>query len=259
MSWTPDNNRSHSTSITPHLKACFCFAHILKLSGKKQMFSSFNNCRDEDAEKKKTGQKSASLQKHCWDTHTSLVLLSLTTSCSQNYTQTKWWPAEKKESTATIWWSDCEGCAVVRFYVAVSDKQEHPQQRTLVKWTFWPVVFVLSHLFTGCDQRSHPLTRFIFLEVKVTVHQSPQYHKCLSTGHCDTSHHYWASQQFVSSDKHHSHPLCGFRKHNLGKNMRKHAELWLSVWDKLQLKTWLIFIGIRDKVFVSCTRGFWLI
>lgn len=121
------------------------------------------------------------------------------------------------------------------------------------------VCVVLSHLFTGCDQRSHPLTRFIFLEVKVTVHQSPQYHKCLSTGHCDTSHHYWASQQFVASDKHHSHPLCGFRKHNLGKNMRKHAELWLSVWDKLQLKTWLIFIGIRDKVFVSCTRGFWLI
>lgn len=141
--------------------------------------------------------------------HTALVLLSLTTSCSQNYTQTKWRPAEKKESTATIWWCDCEGCAAVRFYVAVSDK--HPQQRKLVKWTFLPVVFVLSHLFTGCDQRSHPLTGFIFLEVKVTVHQSPQYHKCLSTGHCDTG------QPFVSSDKHHSHPLCGFRKHNLGK------------------------------------------
>lgn len=65
-------------------------------------------------QKKKTGQKSASLQKHCWDTHTSLVLLSLTTSCSQNYTQTKWWPAEKKESTATIWlWGMCS-CSFLR-------------------------------------------------------------------------------------------------------------------------------------------------
>lgn len=109
------------------------------------------------------------------------------------------------------------------------------------------VCVVLSHLFTGCAQRNHPLTGFIFLEVKVTVHQSPQYHKCLSTGHCDTSHHYWASQQFVSSDKHHSHPLCGFRKHNLGKNMRKHAELWLSVWDKPNWKRDLSLLAFMIK------------
>lgn len=45
---------------------------------------------------------------------------------------------------------------------------------------------MLSRLFTGCLQRSLLLPHFSFPKWKVTLHQSPPYHKCLSTSHCTT-------------------------------------------------------------------------
>lgn len=96
-----------------------------------------------------------------------VLLLSLTTSCSQNYTQAKWWPAEKKlqqQSDDLI----VGGCAVVRFYVAVSDKQETSTAKNITEMNILTscVCVVLSHLFTGCAQRSHLLTCFIFWKWK---------------------------------------------------------------------------------------------
>lgn len=172
-----------------------------------------------------------------------------------------------KESTATIWWCDCEGCAAVRFYVAVSDKQETSTAKNISEMNILTSCVVLSHLFTGCDQRSHPLTGFIFQEVKVTVHQSPQYHKCLSTGHCDTG------QPFVSSDKHHSHPLCGFRKHNLGKKIWgnvlnsdfqyeiSHVFSWsLSLLACMIKSSWAVLVAsdwLNQSVWRSAVFLFW--
>lgn len=117
-----------------------------------------------------------------------------------------------------------------------------------------------SFIYRLCSEKSSS-DLFHFLEVKVTVHQlhqSPWWLsiKCLSTGHCDTCHHYGASQQFVSTDERHSHSLCGFRKPVIGKNMRKYAEVWLPVWDKLLLNGIYLYWHSWQS---SWTRGFWLI